>query len=94
MRILIVAGTLLATTAAFSSVASARCTIRNETSYSFTVESGNTSNQRVGSHTTTSIDDGRIRARSDDGQSAGGSCGDGETVRIVEDHGTVMIVHD
>ena len=33
----------------------ATCRVSNETKYSFTVESGNTSNQRVGAHTTTSI---------------------------------------
>jgi hypothetical protein len=77
-----------------ATTASARCRIKNETKYSFTIESGNTSNQRVGSHTTTSIASGKIIGKSDDGKGVGGSCSDGDTIKIVEERGVVMIVHD
>jgi hypothetical protein len=52
------------------------------TSISFKVESGNTSNQSVGSHTTTSIAAGRIIAKGDKGESVSGSCKDGDSLEI------------
>src|SRR5215470_5507934 len=70
----------------------ARCRITNETKYSFTVESGNTSNQRVGAHTSTSIDHGKIIAKSDDGKGVGGSCQNGDEIVIREEKGVLMIV--
>ncbi|MEM6957045.1 MAG: hypothetical protein AAF411_08050 [Myxococcota bacterium] len=76
---------------AFSSVAEARCRIRNTTSHSFTLSSGNTSNQRVGANTSTSIDDGEITGRSDDGTNVGGYCADGQTVVIRERNGSIVI---
>lgn len=74
-------------------VASARCRVRNTTRVSFTIESGNTSNQRVGANTTTSIDDGRIVARGDDGRTVGGSCEAGDEIEIREERGALVIVH-
>jgi hypothetical protein len=70
----------------------ASCRIHNDTGVSFTVESGNTSNQSVGSHTTTSIAAGRIIAKGDKGQSVGGSCKDGDSVKIVEDRGALILL--
>jgi hypothetical protein len=72
--------------------AAASCRIHNDTGVTFTVESGNTSNQSVGSHTTTSIAAGRIIAKGDKGQSVGGSCKDGESIKIIEDRGALVIV--
>jgi hypothetical protein len=73
--------------------ASARCNIHNDTGYSFTVESGTTSNQRLGGHTTTTIAPGKVIARSDDGKhSFGGMCTDGMTVEVKEDHGVVIMM--
>jgi hypothetical protein len=71
------------------------CRIFNDTGYSFSVESGNVSNQRVGSHTRTSISSGKIKAVDEDaGKSVGGSCQDGDEIKIVEDDGVLMIVHE
>ena len=73
--------------------ARASCSIHNDTGYSFTVESGNTSNQRVGSHTQTTIAPGKVIAKSDDGKASfGGMCADGQSVEVKEEHGVVMMV--
>jgi len=70
----------------------AGCRIHNDTGVSFTVESGNTSNQSVGSHTTTSIAAGKIIAKGNKGESVGGFCKDGDNVKIVDDHGTLILM--
>jgi hypothetical protein len=85
---LVVLGTILGSQLALAG----RCQIFNDTGASFTVESGSTSNQRVGAHTHTTIDSGRIIAKSDDGKGLGGSCRDGEKVKIVLERGVYMIV--
>lgn len=72
--------------------AEASCRIHNETKYSFTVESGNTSNQSVGAHTTTSIAPGKVIAKSKDGKSFGGVCRDGEEVVVKEERGVVLMM--
>ena len=73
-------------------LALASCRIHNDTGYSFTVESGNTSNQSVGSHTETSIAAGKIIGRSKEGKTVGGFCKDGEQLEIKDDHGVPIIV--
>lgn len=73
--------------------AAASCRIRNETKYAFTVESGNTSNQRVGSNTTTSIASGKILAKGDQGKSFGGHCKDGDSLVVKEERGVVFLMH-
>jgi hypothetical protein len=73
-------------------IALASCSIHNDTSYSFTVESGNTSNQSVGAHTQTSIAAGKIIGRSKEGKTVGGSCKDGDRLEIKDDHGVPVIV--
>lgn len=86
----VLAAAVVALTA--SSAAYASCRIHNETGYSYTIESGNTSNQRVGSHTTTSIASGKVKAKSDDGKhNFGGSCKDGEEVVVKEEGGVVVM---
>lgn len=75
-----------------ASPAFATCRIKNETKYSFTVESGNVSNQSVGANTQTSIASGRVMGKSRDGKSFGGQCRDGEDVKVVEQNGVVMMV--
>ena len=60
--------------------------------WSFTVASGNTSNQRVGSNTRTSIASGKIIAKGDNGKSAGGHCNDGDKIKIVEERGAFIIM--
>jgi|WetSurMetagenome_2_1015567.scaffolds.fasta_scaffold1594390_1 hypothetical protein len=76
----------------FSQLAQAgRCDIFNDTGTSFLIESGNTSNQRVSAHTHTSIASGKIIAKSDDGKGVGGSCNDGDKIKIVLDSGVYII---
>lgn len=70
----------------------ANCRISNETGTSFTVASGNTTNQTVGRHTTTSIAAGTIIAKGDNGKTVSGSCRDGEQMKIVEKSGVPVIV--
>ncbi|MBI5543620.1 MAG: hypothetical protein HY901_07015 [Deltaproteobacteria bacterium] len=69
-----------------------RCDIKNTTSKSFTIESGNTSNQRVGGNTSTSINAGKIVGKADGGGGVGGFCKDGDKIKIVEDKGVYMIM--
>ena len=79
-------------TTAIAGTASASCRIHNDTKWDFKVESGNTSNQSVGAHTTTSIAAGKIKAVDEkSGKSVGGSCKDGESVEITDDHGTPVL---
>ena len=85
--ILIAAGLLAGATA------QAACKISNQTKYSFTVTSGNTSNQRVGGNTSTSIASGKILAKSDDGKKTfGGSCKDGDSLVVKEEDGVVYLI--
>jgi hypothetical protein len=73
-------------------LAAASCSIHNDTNYSFTVESGNTSNQSVGSHTQTSIAAGKIVGRSKEGKTVGGFCKDGDSLEIKDDHGVPVLM--
>ena len=73
-------------------LAAASCGIHNDTNYSFTVESGNTSNQSVGSHTQTSIAAGKIVGRSKEGKTVGGFCKDGDQLEIKDDHGVPVLM--
>ncbi len=82
---------LLAAVALFSFEAQASCRIRNETRYSFTIESGNTSNQSVGANTTTSIAAGKVKGISKEGKSIGGSCKDGDEL-VVKDEGGIPVM--
>ena len=72
--------------------ARASCRISNETGYSFTVASGNTSNQSVGAHTTTTIAPGTIVGKSKDGKTFGGSCKDGDNLVLKEDKGVPILM--
>jgi hypothetical protein len=92
MKIFVVGVLALASVLGTAANASASCRIHNDTSYSFTVESGNTSNQSVGSHTTTSIAAGRIVGRSKDGKSISGSCKDNDQLEVTDDHGVPVMV--
>jgi hypothetical protein len=89
---------LIASTAAALAIvtlghaASASCRIHNDTGYSFTVESGNTSNQSVGSHTETSIAAGKIIGKSKEGKTVSGFCKDGDSLEIKDDHGVPILM--
>ena len=76
---------------AVGATAEASCRIDNQTKYTFTITSGNVSNQRVGAHTTTTIAAGKIVGKSDDGKGIGGSCKDGDAL-VVKDEGGVPIL--
>jgi hypothetical protein len=77
--------------AALAAPAAAGCRIRNETKYSFTVTSGNVSNQKVGSNTTTTIAAGTITGKSDDGKTIGGSCKEGDDLVIKDEKGIPVL---
>ena len=79
---LTVSALLLVGASAFAS-----CRIRNDTGRSFTVASGNTSNQSVGSHTQTSIAAGKIKGVSKEGKTISGSCKDGDSLEVKNEGG-------
>jgi len=71
----------------------AGCRIKNETKWDFKVESGNTSNQSVGAHTSTTIAAGRIKGiDAKAGTTISGSCKDGEELKIIDDKGVPVLV--
>jgi hypothetical protein len=75
-----------------SANAFAGCSIHNDTDWSFTVTSGNTSNQQVGSHSQTSIAAGKIVGKSKEGKTIGGFCKDGDKLEIKNDHGVPVLM--
>ena len=83
---------LAATLALLPMQAFASCRIHNDTGWSFKIESGNTSNQSVGAHTTTSIAAGRIKGVSKEGKTIGGQCKDGDSLEIKDDHGIPVLL--
>jgi len=70
----------------------ASCRIANDTKFAFTVSSGNTSNQRVGAHTTTTIAAGKIQGKSDDGRTISGVWKDGGDLVIQEKNGVPLLM--
>jgi hypothetical protein len=72
--------------------AAASCRVTNDTKYAFTVASGNTSNQRVGAHTTTTIAAGKIQGKSDEGRTISGMCKDGGDLVIQEKNGVPLLM--
>lgn len=76
-----------------SASAWASCRIHNDTKWSFTIESGNTSNQQVSSHSETSIASGKIKGKSKEGRTISGSCKDGDRLEVTDEKGIpVMMV--
>src|SRR5688572_2181598 len=78
--------------AVWGSRAAASCRVTNDTKYAFTVASGNTSNQRVGAHTTTTIAAGKIQGKSDEGRTISGVCKDGGDLVIQEKNGVPLLM--
>ena len=70
----------------------ASCRVNNQTGYSFTVSSGNVSNQRVGPHPTTTIEAGKIQGKSAEGKTISGSCKDGGDLVIQEKNGVPLLL--
>jgi hypothetical protein len=88
----LIALSIVAVASLISVEASASCRIHNDTKWAFTVESGNTSNQSVGAHTTTSIAAGTIKGIDKKaGKSVSGSCKDGDEIEIKDDHDIPVI---
>jgi hypothetical protein len=94
MRVIRIIASTAAALAVFAvaHAAQASCRIHNDTGFSFTVESGNTSNQSVGSHTETSIAPGKIIGRSKEGKTVSGFCKDGDQLEIKDDHGVPILM--
>ena len=91
-RTAVVAVFLAGVLAAGASSAMASCRVTNDTKYAFTVASGNTSNQRVGAHTTTTIAAGKIQGKSDEGRTISGVCKDGGDLVIQEKNGVPLLM--
>ena len=84
---ILVGGLVLCGAAPFS----ASCSIKNETATSFTVDSGNTPNQRVNAHATTTIAAGKVQGHSEDGKTIAGVCKDGGDLVIKEKNGVPLL---
>ncbi len=92
MKIIIAAVAFASITVAAVPAVWAGCRISNETKWDFKVESGNTSNQSVGAHTTTTIAAGKIKGvDAKAGKTISGSCKDGEQLKIVDDKGVPVL---
>ena len=92
MKIIIAAVAFASVTIAAVPAVWAGCRISNETKWDFKVESGNTSNQSVGPHTTTTIAAGKIKGvDAKSGKSISGSCKEGEQLKIVDDKGIPVL---
>src|SRR5262245_44489384 len=90
---LIVASIAFVSTIVCAHAAWASCRISNTTKWDFTIESGNTSNQRVGPNTTTSIAAGRIKGvDKKSGKSISGTCKDGDALEIKDDGGIPVLL--
>jgi hypothetical protein len=77
---------------AASSIASANCSIHNDTGWDFKVQSGNTHNQSVSGHSTTSIAAGKIIGKDEkSGKTISGTCKDGDKLEITDDHGVPVL---
>jgi hypothetical protein len=72
--------------------AAASCRVSNETGYTFTVSSGNASNQRVRAHATAAIEAGKIQGKSEEGKTISGSCRDGGELVIQEKNGVPLLL--
>ncbi len=92
MKKFVLVATTLSLSLLVAAPAFASCRIKNETKWDFTVESGNTSNQRVNANTTTSIASGKIKGKDDkSGKTISGSCKDGDELVIKDDHGIPVV---
>jgi hypothetical protein len=72
--------------------ARASCIVTNETGYEFVVSSGNSPNQKVGAHATTTIEAGKISGKSPDGKTISGSCRDGGSLVVLEKNGVPLLL--
>jgi hypothetical protein len=91
-RASIIIGVVSGFLAGAGSRAAASCRVTNETGYTFTVSSGNVSNQRVRAHATTAIEASKIQGKSDEGKTISGSCKDGGELVIQEKNGVPLLL--
>ena len=92
MKNFIAAAAFAVTSLALASAGHANCRIHNDTKWEFKVESGNTSNQSVGAHTSTTIASGKIKGVDEKaGKTISGSCKDGDQLEVTDDHGVPML---
>lgn len=75
-----------------SASAWASCRIHNGTKWSFTIESGNTSNQQVSSNSETSIASGKIKGKSKEGKTISGFCKDGDRLEVTDEKGIPVMM--
>jgi hypothetical protein len=83
---------LVAGASLVGAVARASCVVRNETGYEFVVASGNSANQKVGAHATTTIEAGKISGKSPEGRTISGSCKDGARLMVREKNGVPLLL--
>jgi len=72
--------------------ACASCIVKNETGFEFVVSSGNSANQKVGAHATTTIEAGKIEGKSPEGRTISGSCKDGASLVVQEKNGVPLLL--
>jgi hypothetical protein len=87
LMLCLVAGVSLVATEARGS-----CVVTNETGYEFAVSSGNSPNQKVRAHGTTTIEAGKISGKSPEGRTISGSCKDGERLTVQEKNGVPLLL--
>jgi hypothetical protein len=75
-----------------SARADASCVVTNDTTYEFVVSSGNSPNQKVGAHATTTIEAGKISGKSAEGKTIAGSCKDGASLVVIEKNGVPLLM--
>jgi hypothetical protein len=72
--------------------ADASCLVTNETAYDFVVSSGNSPNQKVNAHATTTIEAGKISGKSAEGKTISGACKDGGSLVVKEKNGVPLLL--
>jgi hypothetical protein len=75
-----------------ASTARASCVVTNETGYEFVVSSGNSPDQKVAAHATTTIEAGKISGKSPEGRTISGSCKDGARLVVREKNGVPLLM--
>jgi hypothetical protein len=83
---------LVAGASLVGAAARASCVVTNETGFEFLVSSGNSANQKVGAHATTTIESGKIAGKSPEGRTISGSCKDGARLIVREKNGVPLLL--
>jgi hypothetical protein len=85
---------LVVAVGAFLTAARARasCVVTNETALEFIVSSGNSANQKVAAHATTTIEAGKIVGKGAEGRIISGSCKDGARLVVQMKNGVPLLL--